>query len=495
MSAESGVSENSRRDSLPGQSVKDSWVFWGLLGLLFWAPLPLGSNRTWAIGLLLVWVLVLMVGTAVVWRHALDQALERLGRFWMPLLLLALMVLLAWSQTVEWPVEWVTAISPEAVRVQADMPSIYLSLDVFQGRLMASLSFVYFCAFLVAVLAVRSSRRLEQLAQFFVWSGVFQAVVGAILFSIGAHYWIFHFEMTHAYVIGTYVNKNHMAGYLVMCLSIGIGLMLARLGQGGKLPAGWKDRLSVVLKFMLSPKMRLRLMLVVMVIALVLTRSRMGNAAFFSAMLIVGLATIVLARKTAPATIGLITSLVIIDIVVVGGWVGLEKVVDRIQETELTVAAAGREESVEARTEAGRLAMGIVEDFPLAGTGGGSFYSAFMRYRSPRTSYLDHAHNDFVEIASDFGLPGLAILACLAASALWTALRVVAKRKSNLPRGIAFGAAMSIVALLIHSTVDFNLQIPANALTIVVVLAMAWIARELPSPSGRRRPDGEAAAA
>jgi hypothetical protein len=35
--------------------------------------------------------------------------------------------------------------------------------------------------------------------------------------------------------------------------------------------------------------------------------------------------------------------------------------------------------------------------------------------------------------------------------------------------------------LLLHSMVDFNLQIPANSLTIVVILAMGWIASELPS--------------
>jgi hypothetical protein len=44
---------------------------------------------------------------------------------------------------------------------------------------------------------------------------------------------------------------------------------------------------------------------------------------------------------------------------------------------------------------------------------------------------------------------------------------------------------MAMVALLIHSTVDFNLQIPANALTIVVVLAMGWIAKFLPSGAVR----------
>jgi hypothetical protein len=42
-------------------------------------------------------------------------------------------------------------------------------------------------------------------------------------------------------------------------------------------------------------------------------------------------------------------------------------------------------------------------------------------------------------------------------------------------RGISFAAIMSICAMLIHATVDFNLQIPANAATFMLILSMAWI--------------------
>jgi hypothetical protein len=42
---------------------------------------------------------------------------------------------------------------------------------------------------------------------------------------------------------------------------------------------------------------------------------------------------------------------------------------------------------------------------------------------------------------------------------------------------MAFAATMAIVALLIHSAVDFNLQIPANAALFVVMLALGWVYR------------------
>jgi hypothetical protein len=48
-------------------------------------------------------------------------------------------------------------------------------------------------------------------------------------------------------------------------------------------------------------------------------------------------------------------------------------------------------------------------------------------------------------------------------------------------RGMAFASMMGIIALLIHSSVDFNLQIPANSATFMVVLALGFIAQHLNS--------------
>ena len=457
----------------------DRGVFVGLAALLVWAPLPLGSNRTWAIGLLALWLAGLTVAAAVAWRGRGAAALGRLAAFRLPLALFAGWALLAWLQTLPLPMAVVAFLSPVAAAAQQGAAAAYLSLDVYQSQRLAALACLYGTAFGLAVLTVRSAARLERLALVLVCSGVLQAVLGAVLFSVGARYRIFHVDVNHARLIGSFVYHNNVAAYLVMCLSVGIGLMLGRL-RGGSPGHGWRARAAAALGFLLSGKMRLRLMLVVMVVALVLTRSRMGNAAFFASLLLVGAAAILLVRRRAPQTIALIASLMVIDVAVIGGWIGVERVVQRLGDTALTEAAGGREESVEARTEAARLGLGIVADFAVTGSGGGSFYGSFMRYRSSRPGYLDHAHNDYVEIAADFGIPGLLLALGLGGTALWTALRVLARRQTRLYRGIAFGGGMSVVALALHSLVDFNLQIPANALTFCLVLAMIWLADRLP---------------
>jgi O-antigen ligase len=481
----------------PAAQVRDRGVFAGLLCLMVWAPLPLGSNRIWAIGLLLLAAVALLVATAWVWRGHIALAQQRLATFRLPAGLLAAMVALSWLQVVPLPEAWVSVVSPVAAAAQGTVEAMTLSVDVFQSQIMAGLAFAYLSVFLVAVMSVCTASRLDTLAHVLVWSGVFQAVLGAVLFSIEAKYTIFFVDVLHDRFKGTYVYYNSFAGYMCMCLSVGVGLMLARLGDSPRMGPTWRAKLLAAVEFTLSHKMRLRLLLIIMVIALVLTRSRMGNTAFFAAMLVVGLAGVVLARKTAPKTIALIVSLIVIDILVVGTGVGLEKVVERIQDTELTKADGGRAESVQARTEAARTAIALVQDYPLVGSGGGSFYNVFMSYRSPDYgyAYVDHAHNDFVEIACDYGLIGLGILGTLVAVTLAKVLHVMAKRRSVLPWGIAFGVAMAIVALLLHSTVDFNLQIPANAMTIVVILAMGWIAGELPAKGRSGKTVGKEVAA
>ncbi|MNN82925.1 hypothetical protein D3C81_1999170 [compost metagenome] len=66
--------------------------------------------------------------------------------------------------------------------------------------------------------------------------------------------------------------------------------------------------------------------------------------------------------------------------------------------------------------------------------------------------------------------------------ALWRALQALWRRESLYCSGVGFGAAMGIIAIAIHSLTDFNLQIPANAATLVVLCAIAVLANQHSNP-------------
>jgi len=88
-------------------------------------------------------------------------------------------------------------------------------------------------------------------------------------------------------------------------------------------------------------------------------------------------------------------------------------------------------------------------------------------------------HNDYVQFLTETGAVGAALMGALARSALACAVLAQARRRDPLARGVAFGVVMAIVAIGIHSAVDFSLPIPANAFIFVILLALGWLSLHL----------------
>jgi O-antigen ligase len=157
---------------------------------------------------------------------------------------------------------------------------------------------------------------------------------------------------------------------------------------------------------------------------------------------------------------------------IIGAWFGLERTVTRIAETTLT--------DVEERVDPAIYAAQMFQDFPLFGTGGGTFYTAYSRYRGQDVgAYYDHVHNDYMQFLTESGLIGVTLLGLFVAAALACAVVAQLRRHDPMLRGTAFGVVMGVIAIGIHSTVDFNLQIPANAFIFTILLALGWISLHL----------------
>ena len=123
-----------------------------------------------------------------------------------------------------------------------------------------------------------------------------------------------------------------------------------------------------------------------------------------------------------------------------------------------------------------------------SGSGGGSFYGIFANFQGPDLQgFHVHAHNDYLEFAAELGLPIALALAGVPVLALIHAVRAQGERRHPLYRGAAFAVTMAVIWCFLHSFTDFNLQIPANAVTVCVLLALPWACRGLPA-----RADGAA---
>jgi O-antigen ligase len=197
----------------------------------------------------------------------------------------------------------------------------------------------------------------------------------------------------------------------------------------------------------------------------------MGNTAFFASLMIAGALALLLMRNKTTSTTVLLTSLLVIDIAIVGTFFGVDKVAERIQETSV---------EGESRDEVARDTFAMFMEYPITGVGAGNFTYVFPAFKGEdilTRQIYNNAHNDYAQFAAEFGAPATLALGVLVLWAFWNGVTAMRQRNSPLHQGVGFAVVMSIVAYAIHSTVDFNLQIPANAFILTMILALAGVAR------------------
>lgn len=481
---------------------------WALLAVLWLMPWPLASNRVWVVGLLLAPVTALALWQLWLPRSRrgevlglprgmrLHMALMAAWVAWIALQLLplpgALRAVLEHSRVAGYPLPragWAPlSVDPwatQAYLVKAVLLLLlqWLLLRVFDNRL-----------------------RVETLIRAWLVLGAAQAFAAVVLFAAGESYTLFFVHVYQGlHAKGSFVYHNHFAAYMELMLALGIGWMIALLGR--RAPpgrhAGALQWVFVTARFLASGKALLRILLIVLVIGLIASRSRMGNAAFFVALWVVGGATLLALRRVAGGraaarAIGvLMLSILVLDVVIIGGVVGIDKVVARIESTHLGASTASaparavdsrsapddaaveaQQDTVAQRVGPGLHALRMLADFPLAGTGGGSFEVAFFPYRPAEVlGFYDHAHDDYVEFAVESGVIGAALLLALVGWSQWRAWRLLLAVDSDaFERGMAFASAMGALEILIHATVDFNLQNPTNAVLFLWLLSLPhWV--------------------
>ena len=322
---------------------------------------------------------------------------------------------------------------------------------------------------LTLLLLSPSKARVKAAIWVVILAAAVQAVYGAVMVLSGLEWGFFMAKETYlGKATGTFVSRNHLAGYLEMSLALGIGFLLA---QPTRYAGSWRQRLRQMVEMLLSSKVVMRLLLAVMVIALVLTRSRMGNTAFFASLMMAGFLALVLMRNKSRSTVILLSSLLVIDIAIVGTFFGVEKVADRLQHSST---------SKESRDEVSRDTLMMWQANPVLGVGAGSYQFVYPSFKSDdvRSPLLyDHAHNDYFQFLAEFGVLAFTALCGSVLTCFYWAVSAMRKRRSRFHQGLGFASTMGLMAIGIHSTVDFNLQIPANAFMFVFLMAMAVVAR------------------
>jgi O-antigen ligase/polysaccharide polymerase Wzy-like membrane protein len=263
---------------------------------------------------------------------------------------------------------------------------------------------------------------------------------------------------------GPFINRNHYAGWMVMAMPVVAGYACAQLAQAERPYArGLAATLRWLARVDSSRFILVGFCALMMGTALVVTGSRSGVASFAVAMLVFGLLAMRLSRG-GRARVKVAVCMIVILVAAVG-WAGVDRTVGRF-----LVARADAPSRLVAWQDTAR----IIDDFPLVGTGMGTYAQAMMVYQTGgRPRMYAQAHNDYLQIVAEGG--GL-----VAIPVVVTALIVAAGIRRRLRRGddsatywVRAGAIAGLAGIAAQSLVEFSLQMPGNTVLFVLLLAIA----------------------
>ena len=130
------------------------------------------------------------------------------------------------------------------------------------------------------------------------------------------------------------------------------------------------------------------------------------------------------------------------------------------------------------RSPAWRDTLKLIEAYPAIGCGLGAYESSFLAFKHSAPALTqDYAHNDYLQYLAELGIVGFTIVLVPLGAIIFKLLRGLPNPRSELS-WLSLACAASLLAIGIHSCVDFNLYVPANMFVFAWILGIAAYAGE-----------------
>lgn len=445
-------------------------LHYGLIALLFITPLLFGTVEAWSLALMEIICFFL---SAFYLLRKIKTEKSKITIVKPPLLIPALALLgIALFQVIPLPPSILKIISPNAYDIYKNallsgepLPWLTLSLYPYATVLEILRFTAYISVYFLTFQLLRDRASIMRLTTAIMITGAVIALIGIFqaIFYNGKLLWFRGFHAGTPF--GPYVNRNHFAGLMEMVIPVCISMLILFLPKtraGYSLRAlvsdifGQKRTNSFILSFTT---------VIIMITALFLSLSRGGIIGLSVSMLLFG--TLLLIRNSTRKNGVMILAIFVIVLFTVG-WFGWKPIIDRFEKMK------GADASSEYRLNNWKDSADIIMDFPVLGTGFGTYEYIYPKYKTiPVQQKWEHAHNDYIEGAAEFGIPGMLIAVFFIASFYKQMLKTIKQRRSLHPRLLGIGALTGITGMLIHSITDFNLHIGANGLYFSFLLGFA----------------------
>ena len=254
----------------------------------------------------------------------------------------------------------------------------------------------------------------------------------------GKIYWFR--SLSHGRVpFGPFANRNHFAGFIGMLIPLGMGLGLEIRRT---------EETLIYLFFSL-----------IMALSLFYSLSRGGiislsiSTVFF---LFLAIMRKISGKSKRILYIGLFLSLLLSLLL----YLGIEPILARFAEMGI---------SDEGRLMVWKAAIKAIKDYPLMGTGIGSFRYIYPIYNPGMQMKFLYAHNDYLQLLVETGFAGTLFAGLFLITVLAGILRCYRNGNASF---LMAGLTSSLLYISVHSLFDFNLHIPSNAVTLSVVLGL-----------------------
>lgn len=460
----------------------DPVVFYSLLLVILLAAIPYGAVEPWwkALFQCLIFALaVVSISGQLISPdngRSLDQETKRLLLPLLALIALALVQAIPWSS--------------------ASLPGIgsagkALSADPFQTWLFViHLASLVFLAWLL-LKHTSTERRLKLLVHVIIVVGILSALFGMLRQArqrdVG--FLLPYLRPTLGY--GQFVNSNHFAFLMELCLGLALGIVVGR-GVAGKRALFYLAAAAP------------------MWVALVLANSRGGILSLLCQVVFLALLWGMKheerrstdpdengrerrARRRSENRLAQTTRMLAIRVILVFALlagavatlvlVGGDPLGERLETVPMELDRRTAD-SATLRQSIWRATWDMIQDRPLAGVGFGGYAVAITKYhRASGQLTPQEAHNDYLELLASGGVVGLGFgIWFLIAFARAAYQRVKSDRATERSywRAAKIGALAGIFAVCVHSLVDFGLHIPINAWVLSALVAIVL----MPDPEG-----------
>ncbi len=467
------MNSSQRREKTSNKRQK--FFFTVFCALILINPFPLGSNRAWAWSfeaMIASSLLVLMVACSLFSSECISW--HRLKKMKTELMLIGVWLLVNALYLLPLPLSVIGLLSPTVAQAYADIGASYgyLTLDVYATFKTLMLSIYYFVLFVLGVILINSRKRIKLVLFLFLILGLFQAIYGMYLVSIGQTGTLVQVvSVSVKNASGTFINKNHLVAFLSLCfiLALSLRLMISRKLQ--KSPhLDWKIR---TVRYVSQPIRLLDFGLFLIVTGIWATHSRAGLASFLLAMLFFYGFLFFSKRIKSINYKAILTAfaLVIVLLIIVADDVNyLMEILGQRSDQGMEQVLSSAEGRILAVTQA----FDNIHKYWFSGVGPGAYQVFFVNHRMiEQTAFFDHAHNDYIEFAIEYGVLSVVLLAMLLLF-LYRILIFIFKTNSSFYKILGIGVISCMIYMLLHGNMDFNARIPANVVTIIVAISVIY---------------------